>query len=169
MKQGSTVLNPEEGSQRVDHLKLHSKTDLKKLKPFDLALNSLIKIVPNKGYEAVRPEDQASFSIVFNTGEIIGLEEIDRRQRMVEAGFEAQIHQLCAFEKRKFMEYRDEDQTVFNELQSRKAELTEKIHEAEVNIAQSKAKAKAEGLKSPRVIGKQRVEAKPHVKQEPNQ
>ena len=119
-------------------------------------------------FKECNSKDRAAYRFVFNMGSIESLETIDYRQRMIEAGFENQILQLCIFEKKQFKKYKKEDQKMFNEFKSRKAELLELIHEAETNIGQIKAKAKP-GIKSPRAIGKQRVEAKLKVKTELNQ
>ena len=171
----SGVLNPEEAhqpavesGQRGEHLKLGNKAVLKKFKPFDPAINSLIQIVPNKIFEEPNIKDRAAYTVVFNTDSIKDLQAIDWSQRMIEAGFENQIVQLCVFEKHQCKKYRNEDKKMLNEFRSQKTQLLELIQEAETNIGQIKALAKP-GTKSPKAIGKQRVEAKQKVKVEPNQ
>ena len=64
-------------------------------------LDSLLRVVTNDAYEAGDEEDQASYAVVIETGELVSLEDIVRKQRMVEEAFEIQIMQLASYEKKK--------------------------------------------------------------------
>ena len=64
-------------------------------------LDNLLRCVPNDAYEAGDEEDQASYAVVIETGELVSLEDIVRKQRMVEEAFEIQIMQLASYEKKK--------------------------------------------------------------------
>ena len=54
-------------------------------------LDSLLRVVTNDAYEAGDDEDQASYAVVIETGELVSLDDIVKKQRMVEEAFEIQI------------------------------------------------------------------------------
>ena len=64
-------------------------------------LDSLLRVITNDAYEAGDEEDQASYAVVIETGELVSLDDIVKKQRMVEEAFEIQIMQLASFEKKK--------------------------------------------------------------------
>ena len=64
-------------------------------------LDSLLRVVTNDAYEAGDEEDQASYAVVIETGELVSLDDIVKKQRMVEEAFEIQIMQLASYEKKK--------------------------------------------------------------------
>ena len=74
--------------------------------------------------------------------------------------------QLVAFEKKKFLEFREEDAKSVKDFEQKKSALAELIRLAERDVASAKKRhlvaKNAAGVKSAVAIGKQRVEAKPN-------
>ena len=89
------VLNPEEednseaSGREQQALDITAKANMRKVRSSLAQLNCLVKGAPNTAYEADRVEDQASYSFIIETGELVNLDDIVQKQRMVETQFEA--------------------------------------------------------------------------------
>ena len=97
-------------------------------------LDSLLRVVTNDAYEAGDDEDQASYAVVIETGELVSLDDIVKKQRMVEEAFEIQIMQLASYEKKKVQQFRAEDVALERELSEKKAALALQIRQAEKEL-----------------------------------